>query len=373
MSKMKLEPYGDITADLLCWIKHYMRNKIATLSHAKVKDNADPTALAVEMVSAATDGIEKVDLIAKEAIAQGVKSLSKYKSVMLDLYAYVEKNKETFQSIKDVTGITLVHFANVEHSGASESRKDDLFQIAVNFFNFIDDNTREGEHLFNITEGANGQKITRSGRRKPKPLPDHLDEHTLRRFNKKLPNLEYKSEFERFRDILIARIFLFAGVTTEELLNLKDDDLAADEAEPNEILWVNVRGKGAAKRSIPVPKRKIVVYLNGYLEQRGKSGCGFLFCGTRNAAEQIDANTVRGIIKRLFDAAGIKGEASPLVLRNTFGVFVYRQLVLRGNKNAVKYVQELMGHSDQRTTKRLVMIENPDKVLAAEVFSEFEE
>lgn len=373
MNNAVLEPYGNTSDDVLYWIKQYMRNKIATLSHTKVKDDADPTALAVEMVSVATDNIEKVDLVAKKAISQGMKSLSKYKSVVLDFYAYVEKNKKTFPSIRDISGVTLVHFANVEHSDASESRKDDLFQITVNFFNFIDDHTREGEHLFNITEGADGKKITRSKRRKPKSLPGHLDESAMRHFNKRLPNLKYKSEFEHFRDILIARLFLFSGIATEELLNLKDSDLVPDDIEPNDVLWVNVRGKGAAKRSIPVPKRKLIVYLNGYIKQRGESECSFLFCGTRHAAEQIDANAVRGIIKRLFDAAGVKGEANPIVLRNTFGIYVYRQLVLRGNKNAIKYVQELMGHSDQRTTKRLVMVENPNKILAAEVFSEFEE
>lgn len=374
MKAVKLIQHNDTLMDLLYWIKRFMADKIINGSKTKVSDDFDMAALVQQMLSDSTDTIEKVVSIGKLARTQGMKSVEQYYVNIEPFYRFIEKNVDKFPSITNIFGITLLNFANKEHSKATPSKKNLLFGTARNFFNFIDDNTLKGEHLFHITKNASGGTIKRVHRKEqPKKFPVFLTEEEMHRFNKSLLKIEYKSKYEQNRDILIGRLFLFSGITTSELLELKDSDLTIDE-EDHDVMWVHINGKAHKRRDIPIPKRKVVVYLNAYREARGESLSGLLFCNAQDSTKPLSDHTVRGVIKAQFEAAKIKkDEVSPTVLRNSFAIFLYRKLFLDGMKSPERYVQTLMGHSSHLITLKLVKFSNPKSMIAASAFADFVE
>lgn len=373
MKPTKLIHYNDTKKDLLFWIKRFLADKIATVSRKKVKDDFDLAALVRDMTSDATDTIEKVIEVAATARRMGLDGIKRPSSNVEKLYRFVEANTDTLPSITSINKATIDTFAEKSEPDASDEAKDTMFNVSRNLFNFIDDNTPEGEHLFGIKKGKKGWGGRAASGAARKTQPTHLTEEEIRQYNKGILGIDYASEFERNRDILIGRILLFSGITASELIELRDEDIVEDEVDPVNILQINIDGKGAAKRSIPVPKRKLVVFLNAYKESRGVSKNGRMFFSPATAKKSVESamtdKGIRGILARQFKAVGLpEKKATPTVMRNSFGIFMYRSMMFDGNPNADRYVQKLMGHSNVVTTRNLVKFSGVNQMKVAKFF-----
>lgn len=371
MKPVKLIHFDNTPKDLLFWIKRYLAFKISTLSTKNTTDDFDMAALVRDMLKDSTDNIDAVMEIAKLAKKQGIGSLGKTIGSIEKFYRFIEKNADKFPSITDIYIGTIKHFANVEYVNESESMKNDLFGTARNFFNFIDDNTIKGEHLFKITKGEKGENLKRVHQKPKKSLPVSLTEDEMRAYNAALPKMENPDPLEYNRDILIGRLLFFAGITAGELTTLKNEDFTQDEID-NNVLWLNVRGKGAAKRSIPMPKRKIIAYLNAYKLLCHEKKNDLFFFHPSDPKKEIPNALIRKVLEKQFKFAGVDiKKATPSIIRNTFGIYLYRRMMMDGNVNAARYVKEVMGHSNIRTTTALVRGENPRLLTAADAFAEF--
>jgi integrase len=373
MKSTKLIHFNDTKKDLLFWIKHFLADKIATVSTAKTKDDFDVASLVHNILSDSTDTIEKVVEITRKAQSQGLAGLKRPASNIVKFYRFIEKNADSFPALTSISVVTVDHFAYKDDNSVSEASREAMFDVARNFFNFIDDNTLKGEHLFGISRGTRGRGKGNSSfsKKTRKRLISYLSEDEMRRYNKAILKIEYRDEVERNRDILIGRILLFAGITTNELIALRDEDLVQDEID-NNTLWINIQGKGAAKREIPMPKRKLIVFLNSYKEGRGLSKNGRLFHSPVDIKKEITENVIRSILKRQFKEAGLaEAKATPTVIRNSFGIFMFRKMFLEGNPNADRYVQKVMGHANVQTTRNLVKADGIRMMRVADVFNDF--
>lgn len=371
MKPVKLIHFDNTPKDLLFWIKRYLAFKISTLSTKNTTDDFDMAALVRDMLKDSTDNIDAVMEIAKLAKKQGIGSLGKTIGSIEKFYRFIEKNADKFPSIKDIFIGTLRHFANVEYVNESDSMKDDLFGTARNLFNFIDEKTIAGEYIFKITKGEKGENLKRVHQKPKKSIPVSLTEDEMRAYNAALPKMENPDPLEYNRDILIGRLLFFAGVTAGELTTLKVEDFVQDETD-NNVLWLNVRGKGAAKRSIPMPKRKFITYLNAYKVLCHEKKNDLFFFHPSDPKKEIPNAVIRKVLEKQFKFAGVDiKKATPSIIRNTFGIYLYRRMMMDGNVNAARYVKEVMGHSNIRTTTALVRGENPRLLTAADAFAEF--
>lgn len=367
----KLIHFGDTRNDLIYWIKQFFIAKIADTTKEHTTDDFDMAYYVQRLNDPSVNSIGEVESIIKESISKGLKSLKVYLRPTVAFYRFIDANNGKFKTITDISYVTLEHFIRVENVNVSDPKKKELLTGVRSLFNFID--MTQTEHEFKISKDSRGKALKIHNRpEQRKKMPVYLTEDEMRRFHDAMLKIDYKNEFEKNRDILIGRIFLFAGIQTSELIDLRDEDFVEDETS-KDYLWLRIRGKGAAKREIPMPKRRLIVYLNAYKKARGESLNGLFFHGATDKRKEISDSIVRGVIEKLFAAAGItdKTKNTPAVLRNSFGVFVYRKMTAEGKVNADRYVKDLMGHADIQTTRWLVKSENPRLILAANCFDAF--
>lgn len=368
----KLIHFNDTRKDLLYWIKQFFIDKIANTTKDHISDDFDMALYIEHLRGNEADTIEKVKAIVNDSITNGLKSVKVPLRVVVSFYEFIDQNHANFKSIMDINGGTLEHFVRKENVHATDSKKNELFGGVRNLFNFIDDHS-DGEHIFQISKGVDGKVIKIHNRKvQRKTIPAHLNEENMKKFHDVMLKIEYPDNLERNRDILIGRLFLFSGIQTSEMIALKDDDFVEDE-EGKDIIWLHIRGKGAAKRKIPMPRRRLIVYLNAYKEARGVSQNDRLFFAPsdKERKKEIGEAMVRNITERIGKHAGIKEKCSPAILRNSFGIFIYRKMSAEGNPNADRYVKDLMGHSDIKVTRALVKFENPKLMLAADCWNGF--
>jgi integrase len=351
-------------------MKKFLIDKIANTTKEHISDDFDMASYVQRLSGNDADTIDKVKVIVNDSIANGLKSVKVPLRVVVSFHEFIDRNAEKFTTIKDISTVTLKHFVRVENADKSDAKKSELYGGVRNLFNFIDDN--QTEFTFSIAKDSEGKAIKATNRKvQRKKVPVYLSEKEMKRFHDAMLKIEYRNDLERNRDILIGRIFLFSGIQLSELIALRDEDLV-DDSENIDTIWLHVHGKGAAKRKIPMPRKRLIVYLNGYKEARGQSQNDRFFFHSRNPKEEIGESTVRNVIEKLCEAAKIpEKKRTASVLRNTFGIFVYRHMMMEGNPNADRYVQEAMGHSSIQVTRWLVKFENPKMISAADAFAGF--
>ncbi len=132
-----------------------------------------------------------------------------------------------------------------------------------------------------------------------------------------------------------------SGLREGELVSLTVDRLSLDEG------WVRPMGKGARERMVPMSSpsvRWIGLYLDRW--RPDISGCysGKTVFLTRNG-NPLSRMTVWNIVRNSAVKAGITSRIHPHMLRHSFATHL-----LEGGAD-LRVVQELLGHSDIRTTE----------------------
>ncbi|MCD8185469.1 MAG: tyrosine-type recombinase/integrase [Rikenellaceae bacterium] len=175
--------------------------------------------------------------------------------------------------------------------------------------------------------------------KKPKRLPVFIEESRMQRILDGViaPSRDFQTE----RDALIVLLFYATGIRIAELLEITDGDFCADCGE------LIVTGKGDKQRIVPVlpgVSRKISHYISVRNEQIiCKADKNYLFLTDKG--KRISRTAVYQLVTRTLGLFGVQGKRSPHVLRHTFAT----HLLNRGAD--IKSIQELLGHTDLRTTQ----------------------
>lgn len=175
--------------------------------------------------------------------------------------------------------------------------------------------------------------------KKPQRLPVFVEESRMQKILDTIirPSDDFKTE----RDALIVLLFYATGIRIAELIGIRDRDYSAEAGE------LRVTGKGDKQRIVPVLPgvgRKIARYLSlRNAEIICKNEEKFLFLTDKG--ERISRTAVYQVVTETLGFFGVQGKRSPHVLRHTFAT----HLLNRGAD--IKSIQELLGHSDLRTTE----------------------
>ncbi|MEK7461407.1 MAG: tyrosine-type recombinase/integrase [Patescibacteria group bacterium] len=169
--------------------------------------------------------------------------------------------------------------------------------------------------------------------------------------SKKLPVVLTRNEIARLlqattntKHRLLLALTYGAGLRVSEAMNLRVRDL--DVAE----LTLTVRGgKGQRDRITLLPER-LQTSLHNLMA--GKEGSEFLFESERGG--KLTARTAQAVFTRSLKKAEIKQSATFHSLRHSFATHLLE------NGTDVRYVQELLGHQNIRTTQIYTHVTNPN-------------
>jgi len=168
--------------------------------------------------------------------------------------------------------------------------------------------------------------------------------------NKKLPIVLSRSEIEQIIQAtanakykLMISIGYGCGLRVSEVTNLKVADLDIDE------LVINIRGGKGKKDRISVLPEKLQNDLRNLIA--GKKAVDFIFNSNRGG--KLTTTSLQKMFRKSLAKAKINKPATFHSLRHSFATHLLE------NGTDVRYVQELLGHQNIRTTQIYTRVTNP--------------
>lgn len=170
--------------------------------------------------------------------------------------------------------------------------------------------------------------------KKPKSLPTVLSRNEIIRILESAKNAKHR---------LLLALAYGAGLRVSEVIALKVKDLDLEE------LIVHIKQAKGQKDRISVIPESLVNSLKNLVA--GKSGNEIVFESERGG--KLTTRTAQKVFKNALGKASIKKDATIHSLRHSFATHLLE------NGTDVRYVQELLGHQNIRTTQRYTQVTNP--------------
>lgn len=170
--------------------------------------------------------------------------------------------------------------------------------------------------------------------KKPKRLPVVLSREEISRIIGKIRNKKHR---------LMVSLAYGAGLRVSEVVSLKVGDVELRE------LMLHIKGAKGNKDRISLIPEKLMNELR--VMMAGKEARDLLFESERGG--RLTTRTAQVVFLRALRVAGVKKAATFHSLRHSFATHLLE------NGTDVRYVQELLGHSNIRTTQRYTQVTNP--------------
>ncbi len=168
--------------------------------------------------------------------------------------------------------------------------------------------------------------------------------------SKRLPVVLTKQEILRIANAtkntkhrLLILLAYAAGLRVSEVVALRVQDIDCDSL----VLTVR-QGKGSKDR-ISLISERVVCDLRPFLG--GKSGDDLIFVSERGG--KLTTATPQKVFQKCLSVSGVKKDATFHSLRHSFATHLLE------NGTDVRYVQELLGHANIRTTQIYTKVTNP--------------
>lgn len=168
--------------------------------------------------------------------------------------------------------------------------------------------------------------------------------------NKKLPIVLTRKEIEQIISAtdnakyrLMISLGYACGLRVSEVVSLRVGDLAIDE------LVIHVKGAKGKKDRISILPERLQNDLRNLVA--GKTGTEFLFSSNRGG--KLTTTSLQKMFHKSLSRTGITKPATFHSLRHSFATHLLE------NGTDVRYVQELLGHANIRTTQLYTQVTNP--------------
>lgn len=178
------------------------------------------------------------------------------------------------------------------------------------------------------------QRINLKFAKRSKKLPIVLSREEIKGIIETIKNQKHK---------LIIALAYGAGLRISEVVSLKVKDVNLEE------LTIHLKNTKGKKDRITIFPEKIKSGLQCLMA--GKNPCGYLFESERGG--KLTERTAQKVFENVLKRAGIKKDATFHSLRHSFATHLLE------NGVDVRYVQELLGHRNIRTTQIYTQVTNP--------------
>jgi site-specific recombinase XerD len=169
--------------------------------------------------------------------------------------------------------------------------------------------------------------------RKSQKLPLVLSRDEVARIINSTNNLKHK---------LIIMFLYYAGLRLDEVRNLNWQDIDFDRKT------IHLKtAKGDKERIVFLHKKLMEI-----LRINGTKDNGLLFISQREV--KYNKRTIQQIVKSASKKAGIKKKVTPHTLRHSFATHLLE------SGADIRYIQQLLGHKDLKTTQIYTQVANKD-------------
>ncbi len=167
---------------------------------------------------------------------------------------------------------------------------------------------------------------------------------------RKIPDALTKEEISKLfsvvsnkKHLLLLKFMYGSGLRVSECVNFKIRDMNFDNATAKVM-----SGKGNKQRMIILSK-DFMNEVRFYIEKR-KIKSEYLFTSKNNPNKPITARMAQKVIEKAAEKAGFEKRVYCHILRSSFATHL-----LESNVD-IRYIQELLGHSDLSTTQRYTKV-----------------
>lgn len=180
----------------------------------------------------------------------------------------------------------------------------------------------------------NPQKIEIQSAKKPKSLPTVFSRSEVNKILRSLKNSKHK---------LILSLAYGAGLRVSEIVTLKVRDLNLEE------LTIHLKNAKGQKDRISIIPESLINELKNLIA--GKENNDFVFTSERGG--QLTTRTAQKVFEKALKISNIKKDATFHSLRHSFATHLLE------NGVDIRYLQEILGHQNIRTTQKYTHVTNP--------------
>lgn len=269
--------------------------------------------------------VDALEMFKQYLVAERGLSTLTVKNYLDDIKIFIKVIPD-IEYVNDISGKDLYVFLNEEiSSGKSVATALRRLSSTRSFLNFL-----QREKLFNDSIPDIPAP------KKPSRLPVCLSLEEVEALLD-APNIKKDSGI---RDKAMLELMYASGLRVSELLALKKENLNLQKGV------VNVFGKGAKERKVPVGEfamEYVIKYLNEVRGKYAKNGTKFLFINKQG--KPLSRVYFFKQVKKYAEQVGIDVNISPHTLRHCFATHL-----LEGGAQ-LRMVQEMLGHSNIATTQ----------------------
>lgn len=229
-------------------------------------------------------------------------------------------------------------YAFIEYKSATMNKQGDVATSTANaiishlkrLFKHIERNAENG--LYDFDKVFEDIKL-----KQPKRVPKGIGERDLKKILTFLESLKAKETFTNFRNILLFKLMLFAGLRASEAVSLKLSNLRREES----LYKISFKGKGDKERTSYIKIDIIEDELETLNQTFGLQEHEFI--SKTRSGSVMDRVQLSKMVNSIYKRAGVK----------TSGVHVLRHTAaksLLASGVSIVVVQSLLGHSSIQTT-----------------------
>ncbi|MBD5542654.1 MAG: tyrosine-type recombinase/integrase [Lachnospiraceae bacterium] len=180
----------------------------------------------------------------------------------------------------------------------------------------------------------------RQPKRLPKTIPSNMIEVFLSTiYKEKNRAMTPYQEMVVIRDIAVMELLFATGMRISELCSLKQADL---DLENRTVL---IFGKGAKERMLQIGNEEVMDALSRYKDCFSEELLETEWLFVNRLHNRLSEQSVRYMINRYVDVAGIDMHITPHMFRHSFAT-----LLLEADVD-IRYIQKMLGHSSITTTE----------------------
>jgi len=345
----KLQPFKNTKEDMLFWIKEYLSFKALEFFEKSTNNKVDDIIASIELIRNSKD-IDAVKRNTNLSVRGGLGSMSRINNATHKLHIYCVGKIDT---IKDIDTNLLQEFK--EWLTIGDSTKKGYIDSVLELCTYIQ-NINTDKYKFDIDESI----VRVSKKSVAKKTIDTMDDIEFEHFAQSLIKFKYKNEYEKARDILICRILLFSGITTDELLNLQ---LGKSFIVDSGKMLLRLENR---KRDIDLPRNMLISQFNKYKELSLKDK---EYSIEHNPLINLSKRQIQNIVKELLEFAEIKREPlTPQLIRYSFCVYLYNK---RCDQNEITFntIHEISGIVNKKELEKILNTFDKESVSISKIFS----